>query len=139
MAMPDLKKTINKILSKLVYYDRQREVLTGSTSSYSSATGSFTSGTLMTLKANTRYLLLGYGNSDSGNAFQYYSSFAVTAGAGTYKKLVSLPNQPYASSGGSHPFMGYIETGNSTVGIGISSYKYTTGLTYHWYVNAIEL
>lgn len=139
MAMLDLKKTINKILSKLVYYDRQREVLTGSTSSYSSATGNFTSGTIITLKANKRYLLLGQGNSNSGASIQYYSGFAVTAGAGTYKKLVSIPNQPYATSGGMHPFMGYIETGNSTVGIGVGSYKYATGLTYYWTVNAIEL
>lgn len=134
----DLKEWINKILSRIVYYDRPREVLTGNTSSYGSATGSYNSGTLMTLKPNTRYLLLGTGHSSSGNAIQYFSGFKISSGSGQ-KKFFTIDNQPYATSGGRHPFAGYIETGSTSIGIGITCYKYATGLTYYWNVYAIEL
>lgn len=135
----DLKEWINKILSRIVYYDRQREVLTGNTSSYGSAIGSYTSNKLLTLKPNTRYILFGQGWSNSGNAIQYMSQFVISSGSGTQNHWVTVPNQPYATSGGKHPFIAYAETGDTELGIAVNAYKYTTGLTYSWSVCAIEL
>lgn len=134
-----LKETLNKILSRIVYYDRERDYFTGTTNVYSSATGSYTSGTLITLNPNKRYILMGSGQSNTGGAYQYYSTFAITANSGTQKVMASTPSQPYAQSGASHNFHAYVETGNSTLGIGINTYKYSTGYTLYWTIYAIEI
>lgn len=116
-----------------------KDFLSSSTSVYSSEAGDFTSATLLTLKPNKRYLLLGSGNSDYGGQLQYYSTFAITSGADTCKHIANAPSQPFAGAGGRHVFEMFVETGNSNVGVGVNAYKYGTGLTYSWQVYAIEL
>lgn len=112
-------------------------VLTQNASMSASATGTYSTGPMITLQPNTHYLLFGYGAISVGGNYQTYSSFYVSTGTPT--KIHSFSNQPYAGAGNGHNFQAYVETGDTSVGIGVTTYHYDTGYTKTWSIAAIPI
>ena len=112
-------------------------ILTKDTSMSASATGTYNTGTMITLQPNTRYILFGYGALGVGDNRQTFSTFYISSGTATTVK--SFATQPYAGAGNGHNFQALVQTGSNSVGIGVSTYHYDTGYTKTWSIAAIPI
>lgn len=128
-----------KLIRNFLTLYTKRETLYKHHELYIGSAGNYNTPTLLTLLPNTKYLLLCDAYSTNGSLVQYYSTFTARTNESTMKKFIPLSSQPYNGSGGHYTVIGFAETGNSNVEIGINSYVYAGGYTYCWSAYAIPL